>query len=73
MLPAILRTLPAYLTVAGVLIAIHLLHGILSDSAASVPFLGPLLTAVLGVYGLMFSGRLIGLFYRQKREAIGWE
>ena len=71
-LPAIFRSLPAYLLVV-VMFAVLLFLSSLSETIGSkVPFVGAVLTAAPTLYLLMAQGRLIGLLYRSKREQIGW-
>ncbi len=72
-LPAIFRTLPGYLLGVGALIFGFLMAGFAQNFSSEIPFIGWFFTAVIGLYSLMFQGRLIGLIYREKREALGWE
>lgn len=72
-IPAILRAGFLYLfSVIGLAIGIAVCAAVQSVTE-SIPFVGWLLTAGVAIYSLMFQARLIGLFYREKREALGWE
>lgn len=71
-LPSILRTLPGYLgsvlvfaVGAGVVLGIQWM-------ASVVPILGALLSAAVGLYGLMAGARIIGLLYRTHLEQLPW-
>lgn len=72
-LPAIFRALPGYLPGAGALVFGFLISAFAQNFSSEIPFVGWFFTALIALYSLMFQGRLIGLIYREKREALGWE
>jgi hypothetical protein len=69
-LPLIIRTLPQYIVLVlffGLLSIINvLLEGILNV----IPFLGWFISFFLGMYSLMVTGRLIGLFGRETNHLL---
>jgi hypothetical protein len=71
--PGIFRALPSYLSAVLVLAVVFfgLHYGRLY--VVKVPYAGWFLTAAVSLYAMMFQGRLIGLIYEDKREALGWE
>lgn len=72
-LPAIFRAGWRYpLTVVGWLaICIPLL--VAQDYSMEIPYGGWLLAGLISFFLLLFSARLLGLFYRKHAEAIAWE
>jgi hypothetical protein len=72
-LPAIFRALPGYLlAVPGLMIA-AVVCAIAGEYSQRVPYLGWFLAAALSIYSMMMQARVVGLIYRRKREALGWE
>lgn len=71
--PAIIRAMPLYLLAVAGLVGTQLLQGFGGEALEALPFVGWFLMAVLALYIIMFNGRLIGLIYRAKSEALGWE
>jgi hypothetical protein len=71
-LPGIFRIFPSYflgvVALAVAVGAVELAH----EYASAVPYAGWALAPAVGIYGTMAMGRLLGLIYRRKREALGW-
>lgn len=72
-LPAIWRSMPGYLLVVVVLVVAFGLFALVEELASSVRYVGSFVAALVGLYGMMFQGRLIGLLYRDKRHLLGWD
>lgn len=71
-LPAIFRAMPVYLF-ALVALALTVAAGWMVDElTGKLPPLRLVVMSLVGLYGLMVQGRLIGLIYRERREALGW-
>ncbi len=71
--PALVRTFPNYFFAVGGLIIAYIASGDGELLAHRVPYVGWLLAAAVSLYALMFQGRVIGLIYLEKRDALGWD
>lgn len=71
--PAMVRALPGYLLAVVALVIGFVASGVVQELSKDIPYIGWFLTAVAGLYSLMFQGRLIGLIYRTKGHKLGWE
>lgn len=72
-IPAIFRGMPGYLLAVVSLFVVFVVCELTQEFSAKIPYVGWFLTAAVALYGLMFQGRLIGLFYREKADRLGWE
>lgn len=72
-IPAIFRAMPLYLGVWFALLLVFVGSGLAGEFLGKIPYVGWFVTAAVGLYGLMFQGRLIGLLYREKQARMGWE
>ena len=70
-IPLIARSLPQYLVLVLVLGGLSFINSLLNNVLSSIPFFGWFITFFLGMYSLMVTGRLIGLFYRENKHLIG--
>lgn len=71
-LPAIIRTFPAYLTVAAILVVGTLAAWVVQDNLGGVPVLGRLTAGVILLYSLMTEARAVGMIARNKCDELGW-
>jgi hypothetical protein len=71
-IPAVFRALPSYLWALLALGLILILGHLAQDFVVQVPFIGWFLSAAVGLYGMVFQGRIIGLVYVRRREQLGW-
>jgi hypothetical protein len=71
--PGVLRAMPGYLLAAPGLVVAMAACGTAEDYSQRLPFVGWLVAAAIALYSLMVQARVIGLIYREKREALGWE
>lgn len=72
-LPSVFRAMPGYLlTVPGLAVAVAVC-GLAEEYSHRIPCVGWLIAAAIAIYSLMVQARVIGLIYREKREALGWE
>ncbi len=71
-LPAIFRCLPGYLVVVTGLVVAVVACAVVEEFGGRVPYVGWFVAAVVALYSMMAQGRLIGLIYRAKSEALGW-
>ena len=67
-LPRILRAMPGYLVIAGLLAAGMLISWLMTKALHQVPIAGGLLAAAGGFYFAMAQARLAGSFYRKHLE-----
>jgi hypothetical protein len=72
-IPAMFKAMPGYLLALISLILVFVVAVTVQQFAGTVPYLGWLLTAAVGLYSLMFQARLIGLIYVEKQHVLGWE
>jgi hypothetical protein len=71
--PGLARAMPNYLVAVVGLVIVYVALKFGQAYAADVPYVGWFLAAAVSIYVLMFQGRLIGLIYLDKRDALGWE
>jgi hypothetical protein len=72
-LPGVFRAMPGYLlAVPGLAVAVAVC-GLAEEYSHRIPYVGWLIAAAIAIYSLMVQARVIGLIYREKREALGWE
>lgn len=71
-IPAVIRSLPGYILGVVALVLVFSACIIAESLTAEFPFAGWILTAFIGLYGLMCQARLIGLIYRRYEHRIGW-
>jgi len=69
--PLIIRCLPQYLVLVLVLGGLSIINSLLNTVLSNIPFLGWFISFFLGMYSLMVTGRLIGLFNRENSHLIG--
>jgi hypothetical protein len=72
-LPAIVRSLPAYAGAVVALVLVFILSAAGQELATRIPYAGWLIAAAVWLYSLMFQARLIGLIYRFNQKRLGWE
>ncbi|MFP4225376.1 MAG: hypothetical protein ACLFRF_01490 [Desulfobacterales bacterium] len=71
-IPAVIRAMPGYLLGVLALAMVFVGCTFAEGLTAEIPFAGWVLTAFIGLYGLMCQARLIGLIYRHYEHKIGW-
>ena len=71
-IPAIFKALPHYLVALIMLALVMVLVSMAQRYAGAVPLAGWFLSAALGLYGMMFQGRIIGLVYVKRHDRLGW-
>jgi hypothetical protein len=69
-LPIIANCLPQYFILVLVIGGLSLLNRVLNNVLSNIPILGWFISFFLGMYSLMVSGRIIGLFYRENKHLI---
>jgi hypothetical protein len=69
--PLITRCLPQYFFLVLVFGGLSFINGLLNNVLSSIPFLGWFISFFLGMYSLMVTGRLLGLFNRENGHLIG--
>ncbi len=69
--PIIANCLPQYFILVLVTGGLYLLISVLNNILSNIPILGWFISFFLGMYSLMVSGRIIGLFYRENKHLIG--
>ena len=69
-LPRILSCIPQYFILALLMGGLSFLSGLLNVALDNIPILGWFVSFLLGMYSLMVSGRLIGLFVRDNQSLI---
>lgn len=72
-LPGIWRALPGYLLAVPGLVLAAAACGAAAEFSQRIPYVGWFVASALAIYSMMVQARLIGLIYRAKREALGWE
>ena len=65
-LPKILKAMPGYLLLAGLLLAGLVISVVVEVVLGRIPLLGGLLAAGAGLYFMMAQARLAGIFYRDQ-------
>ena len=70
-LPKIANCIPQYFILVLVTGGLYLLISVLNNILSNIPILGWFVSFFLGMYSLMVSGRIIGLFYRENKHLIG--
>jgi hypothetical protein len=70
-LPLISRCLPQYIVLVLVFGGLSIINVLLKGVLSFVPFLGWFISFFLGMYSLMVTGRLIGLFNRENSHLLG--
>lgn len=68
--PQILNCLPQYLVLVLLMGGLSFLGWLLNVVLEEIPILGWFVSFFLGMYSLMVSGRIIGLFVRENRQLI---
>lgn len=71
--PAVVVSLPGYLAAVTAGVIAFITCGAARQYAAEIPCFGWFLASAVALYSLMLQGRLIGLIYRGKRDALGWD
>jgi len=70
-LPLIANCTPQYFILVLVTGGLYLVISILNNVLSNIPILGWFLSFFLGMYSLMVSSLIIGLFYRENKHLIG--
>ncbi len=65
-LPKILKAMPVYFLLAGLLLAGLVISGVVEVLLGRIPLVGGLLAAGAGFYFMMAQARLAGIFYRDQ-------
>ena len=65
-IPAIQRCFDKYVVLVAILGALTILNILVKRAFSGIPIAGWFLSFFLGMYALMVSARILGLFYREK-------
>lgn len=71
--PAIVHCMPSYLVSVGALAISVTTLWISEYFARNLPYFGWFIGSAIGLYGLMFQARVIGLIYRNRSDELQWD